>query len=397
MTDRRRHRNELERTWHELVEGAVASPRGAVRDEVRSSWARSAHCLDPRIDRAPIADDAPARWRTSRMARAFRTVEAELDRAAVDGDLVAAVTDAEGAIVWTGGGPSMRRRAEKVAFVPGGRWDEASVGTNALALALRSGRPATVWSAEHFAPIVHDWVCYSAPIIDPADGATLGVLDLSTTWNRSTPLAGSTVTALARLMSLALEPGTDDHPDGDVVLNLLGRCEVRVGGQALALPPRQLEILALLAMAPDGLTLERLHDRLHGDAPVSPATTKAELSHLRRTVGVRIGSRPYQFVSPVRADLTEVVERIERGDLDGALEVYRGPLMPSSQAPAIEDHRAVVDVALRAAVLADGDPDRLLRLSEVMVDDVYVHERARDALAPSDPRRALVEGRLSRL
>ena len=29
----------------------------------------------------------------------------------------------------------MRREAETVNFVPGGRWDEASVGTNALAIA----------------------------------------------------------------------------------------------------------------------------------------------------------------------------------------------------------------------------------------------------------------------
>lgn len=253
-----------------------------------------------------------------------------------------------------------------------------------------------MWSAEHFAPIVHDWVCYSAPIVDPTSGATLGVIDLSTTWNRSTPLAATTVNALARIMSLALEPGADDTADA-VVLNLLGRSEVLVGGRPLVLPPRQLELLTVLALAPDGLSLEQLHDRVHGEAGVSPTTTKAELSHLRRAIGVTIGSRPYQLAARVRADLTDVVARIEAGDLDGALDLYRGPVLPTSQAPAIEEHRTLVDVALRSAVLTDGDAGRLVRLSEVMADDPWVHERAREALPAGDPRRAVVDARLARL
>jgi len=222
------------------------------------------------------------------------------------------------------------------------------------------------------------------------------VLDLSTTWTRATPLAATTVNALARLMSMAIEAG-DADVDAAVELSLLGRAEVLVGGRPLMLPPRQLELLTVLALEPDGLTLEQLHDRLHGEGAVSPSTTKAELSHLRRATGVTIGSRPYRLAVPVRTDLTDVVARIERGDLDGALDLYRGPVLPASQAPAIEEQRTLVDVALRSAVLADGDPDRLVRLSEVMADDAYVHERARDALAPGDPRRAVVAARLARL
>ncbi|MEZ5250587.1 MAG: hypothetical protein R2713_15665 [Ilumatobacteraceae bacterium] len=118
--------------------------------------------------RAPVHDDAPTRWRSGPMAHAFRSVEDELTQIAHDGDFVAAVTDETGAIVWVAGGRTMRRRAEEVAFLPGGRWDEAAVGTNALALALSSGRPWAVRATRHFSPMVQDWVCYSAPIHDPA-------------------------------------------------------------------------------------------------------------------------------------------------------------------------------------------------------------------------------------
>ena len=39
----------------------------------------------------------------------------------------------------------MRRKAESVNFVAGGRWDDESVGTNALDLANRLSRPAMVF------------------------------------------------------------------------------------------------------------------------------------------------------------------------------------------------------------------------------------------------------------
>ena len=62
----------------------------------------------------------------------------------------------------------MRRKAETVNFVAGGRWDDESVGTNALDLANRLAQPAMVFSAEHYASIVHNWVCWAAPVHDPS-------------------------------------------------------------------------------------------------------------------------------------------------------------------------------------------------------------------------------------
>ena len=110
----------------------------------------------------------------------------------------------------------MRRRAETVNFVPGGRWDDRSVGTNALDLSNRLDRPSMVFSAEHYAPIVHNWVCWAAPLHDPVSGTQLGVLDISTTWDRTHPIGLATVRVLARLVEQAM-PRTrryeaDDSP-----------------------------------------------------------------------------------------------------------------------------------------------------------------------------------------
>lgn len=416
----------MERTWQQFTEGE--RPQG-VRPVVLRSWERCRH-VSLALDQAPLAGDAPARWRESRAGRASAAIADELTAAAVDGDFVAALTDAEGTIVWTAGGRTMRRRAEQVAFVPGGRWNEGAVGTNALGLALREDRPATVWSAEHYAPIVHDWVCYSAPVHDPTTGRVAGVVDLSTTWRRATPLALTTVSALARLFDQALRlgaaapPGRALEPSGPqgppvllavdagslvvpdglprpgpadqaaLRLQVLGEAAVTLAGTALALPPRQLDLLAVLALAPGGLSLEALHDRLHGDRPVSPATTKAEVSHLRRALGPRLAGRPYRLVGPVAADHVEVLDALRHGRVTDAIGLYRGPLLPASDAPAIVEHRHLVDAAVRNAAVAAGDADDLARLAERMPHDPYLHECLVASLPPGDPRRALAQARL---
>ena len=144
--------------------------------------------------------DTAAFFLDSPLRVALERVEPELRRTAEDGDLVIAITDADTRILWTYGGRVMRRKAEMVNFVAGGRWDDLSVGTNALDLASRHARPSMVFSAEHYAPIVHNWVCWAAPLHDPVSGEQIGVLDLSTTWNRTHPIGLATAQLMARLI-----------------------------------------------------------------------------------------------------------------------------------------------------------------------------------------------------
>ena len=146
------------RAWTNFVTlGDDAEP--AVRPEIRRSWELSG-VVSPTVTHAPLADETSTAefWRDSPLQTAVSRVEDELRRTAEDGDLVIAVTDEETRILWTYGGRAMRRKAETVNFVPGGRWDEASVGTNALAIAGRIDAPSMVFSAEHYAEVVHNWV-----------------------------------------------------------------------------------------------------------------------------------------------------------------------------------------------------------------------------------------------
>ena len=127
------------RAWTNFVEHGDWA-EGMVRPEILRSWERSAPAVGIDVTEAPLADESDTRsfWDGSPLQVAVERVEQELRRTAEDGDLVVAVTDAQTRILWTYGGRVMRRKAETVNFVAGGRWDDTSVGTNALDLATRN-------------------------------------------------------------------------------------------------------------------------------------------------------------------------------------------------------------------------------------------------------------------
>ena len=154
---------------------------------------------------------------------------------------------------------------------------------------------------------------------------------------------------LGRLVTLGRHPRPPGP--GGVELRVLGGWEVRFGGAPLVLPHRQVEILVLLALHPDGLSLEQLHARLYGDAPVSTATLKAEVSHLRSALDGGIGSRPYRLTVPVDSDLQRVLRALDRGDVRTAVAGRLGRCCPGRSRRTSAEWREYVEVALRTAVL----------------------------------------------
>ncbi|MFI7445291.1 GAF domain-containing protein [Nonomuraea indica] len=395
--DLRQRRAALEHEWSRRVRDPRTAPHAGspLRREVAESWRRSLATVDPARDAAPVAE-SDARWPASPLHGPVTALADELRGVADDAGYVAAVTDESGTILWTCGGRVMRRRAERVNFAPGGRWGEPAMGTNALSLSLLTGRPSTVFSAEHLVAALHGWVCYCAPLRSPG-GRVLGVLDLSTTWDRSHPLAMSTVRSLAAAVEARLDPAVDTSPPGsDIRLDCLGAQDVRLGETPLRLRPRQVEILTLLALEPGGFTPERLRDALYGDRHVTVSTFKAEISHLRRALGGGVATRRYALTRPVTCDAAEVLRALDRRDVAAALRHYRGPLLPWSEAPGIVEWRRHLEVAVREAVLAGDDAEHALGYGERVPYDAGVHEHALRLLAPGDARRGIALGRLHR-
>jgi transcriptional regulator of acetoin/glycerol metabolism len=407
--DLQARRLEAVRNWTLFVEHGDAATQ--VRPEIVTSWSRSQLAqVSTDVSAAPLADesDTAARWTDSPLQEAVESVEAELRRTAEDGDLVIAVTDAHTRILWTYGGRVMRRKAESVHFVPGGRWDDQSVGTNALDLANRLDSPSMVFSAEHYARIVQNWVCWAAPVHDPASGRQLGVIDLSTTWDRTHPIGLATARVMARLIETAI-PYSSEHPsarpdetgDPGLVMTLLGTAETRLDGHRLLLSRRQTEVLALLALNPEGLSLEQLHAMLYGDQAITFSTLKAEVSHLRQALGGQLGSRPYRLLMPIATDVHHVLTLLAAGRVAAAVDAYGGDLLPGTNSPALSELAEYVAVALREGLLADPDPAAVLRYSEELapydreVVEVCLRALAAAGGAPAHPAVPLLRARLA--
>jgi hypothetical protein len=381
-----RRRARIEQHWHRFVaEGRSAGP--SVRQDIASSWQRSARYLRGSEPNSPSEDRYLARqlWEASPLSAAARQERRGIEQMALEGDLLAAIADPCGRLLWTFASGHMSKRAEAVNFIDGGRWEERAVGTNAVGLCLSVKRPVTVFSSEHFLPLVHDWVCYAAPILHPRSGVCLGILDLSTTWDRHTPLGQAAVSELARSIAHGLP---DEQPRADLEIHALGQPRVVYRGKPLALPQRQIEILCLLALSPQGMDLASLHAALYGDAPVSTTTLKAELSQLRRVLDGRIGSRPYRLEATVWADFVEIWQVLRRGGMTEAAALYRGPLLARSGSPELEEWRYCIDAVMDQALAACDDPAPLLeRICSGTAGSELVRERLGELMSAPARRR----------
>ncbi len=183
------------------------------------------------------------------------------------------------------------------------------------------------------------------------------------------------------------------RPGAGLVLSFLGRADARLYGRPLSLRPSYAEILALLALHPDGYTLEELATHL-GEGK-NPSTIKAHLSRLRKRVP--IATRPYRLEVPVRADFLDLKECLKRGKVRDAVYLYQGPLLPKSQSPRIEEERWALEEALRQAVLASHDGAALFALADRIGDDLELWEASLEHLHTTDPRRPIAKAHVRRL
>jgi hypothetical protein len=179
-------------------------------------------------------------------------------------------------------------------------------------------------------------------------------------------------------------------------LDLLGRhaLSARIGSAApIALGVRQAEILALLALNPDGMTCEQLTLELYGDAG-NPISTRAQMSRLRRRLGALLAARPYRLLADVTADFLAVERLLAAGDVRGALRAHRAPLLVESEAPRLVQARNELEGALRRAAIAGGADTLWAWLeSESGRDDLAGLRDFVRAAAPDDPRRAVAAAR----
>ena len=174
-------------------------------------------------------------------------------------------------------------------------------------------------------------------------------------------------------------------------LQLLGQdASVRLGAGRHERGLRSLELLAVLAMHPEGVTTEQLALALYGERGKA-VTIRAQVHRVRMCLGARsVETHPYRLTVPVDADWAEVRRLVSAGQPREALQAYRGPLLPSSDAPEIVETRALLEESLRRSILTTADPDLLSAwLAHPSGADDLAAARALVAVLPcGDPRRA---------
>ncbi|MGW4874922.1 GAF domain-containing protein [Streptomyces sp. NPDC004262] len=378
--------------------GTVPRP---VRSVVAESWRRSARAgVGPEgAARVELTDGDLGAYRAEHpLARVMPLVRELMGTFAADGEHLLAVCDADGRLLWVEGDPATRRRADQMNFVPGARWSESEVGTNAPGTAVALDRPVQVFAAEHFIRRVQPWTCAAAPVHDPRTGRVLGAIDITGGDRLAHPHSLGFVQAVARAaesqLALLDPPAPVDEPPA---LTALGRdeAELRLDGRRIRLGRRHSELLVLLSRHPEGLTGDELLCALYEDESVTPVTLRAELTRLRKLLGPDLlASRPYRLTAPVESDARVVERRLEAGAVTAAVTAYPGPLLPASQAPAVVLLRRRLADGLRAALIARRDPDLLADWAHAPwgEDDVQVW-RALAAVRPT----AVVRSRLAAL
>ncbi len=324
---------------------------------VLASWQRSLRTgVDP--DRPGILFDGSEadfldRRRHHRLASVMPLIRGLLVDGATDDDLVIAVTDDGGRLLWIEGSHRTRSRIDPIGFVEGAVWTEQTVGTNAPGTALATGSAVQVLGAEHFARPVQALNCAAAPIRDPRSGRTLGVIDITGGGPAGSTMALSLVRTTALMVERELASAAGPS---EVELFLEARPRLATDDGPVPLSLRHAEILALLNSRPDGMTAGELAAELHaGD--LSEVAVRAEVSRLRRVAGHLLAdTRPYRLARPLVTAAAVVRQLLAAGDIAGAIAADLGPLLPRSVAPGIEELRAEYRTELRAAVLASGDP-----------------------------------------
>ncbi|TGY33195.1 MULTISPECIES: sigma-54-dependent Fis family transcriptional regulator [Stenotrophomonas] len=160
-----------------------AAPIGIVPDTILQSWQRCLRgglSVHAQPDVAPLPD-ARLRELRQRQETLWRLARPELDGLAADiavaGSIVL-LTDEAGWILDAEGSPDFLDKAGRVALMPGVRWDETSVGTNAIGTAIVEGRSVEVRGGEHYFAPHGILTCSATPIFDPY-GQRVGVLDIS--------------------------------------------------------------------------------------------------------------------------------------------------------------------------------------------------------------------------
>jgi hypothetical protein len=421
-------RRAIERAHEELVAGNLDDRRLLqVRPLVRESWERAWKQHVGAEGIPPLAFDQEELERY-RLEHPLATSMDMIRSLLLPGDpeesgVMLAVGDHAGRLLWVEGDLRQRLLTGEMGFVAGANWSEDSVGTTAPGTALAIGETVQIHQTEHYNRLVHPWSCTAAPVLDPESRRILGVIDVTGGPEVTSPQARLLVDATVRaveseLLVQRLRARADARPPRvthrrpaatRAMLRVLGRDRARLemtGPEAesvIELSGRHAEILLMLAIHRQGLSADRLSELVYGEG-ASADTLRPEVVRLRRVLE-RVSaelvpeSRPYRLSIPLETDAHNVLSLLSRGAHRVALTAYRGPVLPESASPGVDEFRESVRTALREAMLSEASVDVLLAYAEIPegAADEEILRLCLEMLPARSPKRSGLVARIEKL
>jgi sigma-54 dependent transcriptional regulator, acetoin dehydrogenase operon transcriptional activator AcoR len=171
----------IEEAWNRYVVNDILDIQ-KLRPEVSSSWQRCRNLkLDPytQINTDIKGHELKERLRLNHhLVTIARPFMQNLYSYISGSGYQVVLADKDGFLLETIGDPEIIKLTKQIQLCPGGNWDEASKGTNAIGTSLVERRPIHVFSREHYCKPNHFLTCSASPIFDP-DGLLLGALDIT--------------------------------------------------------------------------------------------------------------------------------------------------------------------------------------------------------------------------
>ncbi len=154
--------------WENLLSGKEFSPAPLCESIVRS-WDRCRSSnVNPSLLHTPelvTADDFVRLGQQHReLIEASAPFAESVRNLLSETNSILILSDPTGHILKADGDPATLEAALEVGLIPGGDWQEQSIGTNAIGTALAAGEPVQVHGAEHFCTGIKRWSC-SATIV----------------------------------------------------------------------------------------------------------------------------------------------------------------------------------------------------------------------------------------
>ena len=170
----------LEEIWAKFVYEDELDP--GVQPEVADGWRRCKEAgvnpiggLGRRVDDEVFASIREAN--SELIEAAMPIMQSVFDIVRRTGFLMV-LTDGAGYVLETMGDERILAKSGDLRFIPGALWDNASVGTNAISVALDYNTAIQMAGAEHYCRTHHAWTCSAVPIHGEG-GEVIGCLNMS--------------------------------------------------------------------------------------------------------------------------------------------------------------------------------------------------------------------------